>query len=362
MTLLHVNWEEYICTSDPPLPYDVTFRVFSHQEESQGEHISAHKLLLASVSKVFHTQFFGALANDQTVIDIKETTFYAFKFFLQYIYLGIDVKINSEESDLDEVLEILNLAEKYGMVQLAAEISDVITEDLVITEENVMEVSETARMYSCFENVSLLLFNKCSNYYRNIKYKLSSQVQHNSLDQSISESDRSQDVFHLKGGSSQLSEEVRQENNSFDETKRVKLSLRNVSWVRFLNNDTDLPRDITFKFYEKIKTTVEDSVENEVTKYVGEIKAHKFLLASCSEVFKESFFTTSNLLNELIIENSSLSAFKIMIDFIYGRFPKLRGREDICEIFEIENLADQYRIAGLKDEYRASMLLYLRYR
>ena len=68
--------------------------------------------------------------------------------------------------------------------------------------------------------------------------------------------------------------------------------------------------------------------------------------------------------NEVIIEDSSLSAFKIMIDYIYGRFPKLRGREaeDICEIFEIENLADQYKIAGLKEEYRASMLLYLRYR
>ena len=83
MSLKHVNWSEYLFTADPPLPYDVTFRVFSLEDQSQFEEISAHKLLLASVSQVFHTQFFGALANDQKVIEIKETTLHAFKECLQ---------------------------------------------------------------------------------------------------------------------------------------------------------------------------------------------------------------------------------------------------------------------------------------
>merc|ERR550517_2186263 len=112
-----------------------------------------------------------------------------------------------------------------------------------------------------------------------------------------------------------------------------------------------------------MKGPAEDNAERRVPTFVGEIKAHKFLLASCSEVFKECLLNPSNsLINEIHIEDSSLSAFKIMVDFIYGKFPKLRGRADICEIFEIENLADQYRIDGLKEEYRTSMLLYLRYR
>ena len=81
-----------------------------------------------------------------------------FQFFLQYIYLGVDVKINSDGANLDEILEILNLAEKYGLIQLVTEISDVITEDLVVTEENVMEVSETARLYSCFIYIVQLCF------------------------------------------------------------------------------------------------------------------------------------------------------------------------------------------------------------
>ena len=79
MTLKHINWKHYISTSDPPLPYDVTFRVFSQDDETHFREISGHKFLLASVSQVFQAQFFGGLANDQKVIKIKETTFEAFK-------------------------------------------------------------------------------------------------------------------------------------------------------------------------------------------------------------------------------------------------------------------------------------------
>ena len=79
MTLKQVDWEKYISTDEPYLPYDVTFRIFSSEDQSQVQDISAHKVLLASVSEVFHTQFFGSLANGQTVIEIRQTTFYAFK-------------------------------------------------------------------------------------------------------------------------------------------------------------------------------------------------------------------------------------------------------------------------------------------
>ena len=89
MTLKHINWKHYISTSDPPLPYDVTFRVFSQDDESHFRDISGHKLLLASVSEVFQTQFFGALANGQKIIKIKETTFKAFEenvFLMRFFF------------------------------------------------------------------------------------------------------------------------------------------------------------------------------------------------------------------------------------------------------------------------------------
>lgn len=79
MTLKQVNWEKYLWTDPPYLPYDVTFRIFSSEDESQVEDISAHRLLLASVSEVFNTQFFGSLANDEKLVEVRQTTFYAFK-------------------------------------------------------------------------------------------------------------------------------------------------------------------------------------------------------------------------------------------------------------------------------------------
>ena len=90
MTLKHIDWKHFISTSEPPLPYDVTFRVFSlDDDESVFREISGHKLLLASVSEVFQTQFFGALANGQKIIKIKETTFKAFEenvFLMRFFF------------------------------------------------------------------------------------------------------------------------------------------------------------------------------------------------------------------------------------------------------------------------------------
>ena len=63
-------------------------------------------------------------------------------------------------------MEILNLAEKYGMVQLVNEISIVLREDLVITEENVLEVTETAQTYSCFETAARILAEKCQHFFK----------------------------------------------------------------------------------------------------------------------------------------------------------------------------------------------------
>ena len=77
-----------------------------------GGNQRAHKHFLASVSSVFRKQFFGKLAEEKDVIDIKETTFDASKFLLNYIYTGSEVGVEGENG-LEEVFGIINLAEKY---------------------------------------------------------------------------------------------------------------------------------------------------------------------------------------------------------------------------------------------------------
>ena len=89
--------------------------------------LRAHKHLLASISLVFRKQFFGKLAEPRREILIKETTFRAFQFLLQYIYCGLEVTSLIEQiqptATVALFFEILNLAEKYDMKPLIAEIS-----------------------------------------------------------------------------------------------------------------------------------------------------------------------------------------------------------------------------------------------
>ena len=59
---------------------------------------------------------------------------------------------------------------------------------------------------------------------------------------------------------------------------------------------------------------------------------------------------------------SSLGAFKVMVDYLYGKFPTLRGAQQICEIFEIIDLADRFGAEGLEEEYRTALFLYFRER
>ena len=255
-----------------------------------------------------------------------------------------------------------------------------IRNDLVITEENVSELIETAEVYSCFENVSRILTDKCVSYVRSRDkedHKESNEPTgfRSSVLKAVKSWIGGKEVGDSGCGGSQdegeivqqceevsQSERGDQEDSGLDnsiscrERDRLKMCLKNVCWVNFLKSDTELPADITFKFYEKTET----ADGREVRKFVGDLKAHKLLLASCSEVFKERFFNSSNLTTtETIIEDCSIRGFKVMVDFIYGRFPRLRDGS-VCEIFEIENVAERFRIAGLKEEYKSSMLLYFR--
>merc|ERR1712032_1052198 len=65
---------------------------------------------------------------------------------------------------------------------------------------------------------------------------------------------------------------------------------------------------------------------------------------------------------DITVVCSSVGAFQVMIDYLYGKFPTLRGAEEICEIFEIVDLAERFKVVGLEDEYRTAMFLYFRER
>jgi len=368
MTLKEIGWGEFL-GSDPPLPSDVTFRVIEG-EMVVGE-LKAHKYFLATVSSVFRKQFFGKLAEKKEIIDLKETTYDAFKFLLKYIYSGSDVDGLGGVNELEEVFEIINLAEKYDIKTLSDEILKQI--DLLFIEEtNVLDVSRTAEVFKHFEVVSSQLLTRCSEF---LKLLLKTDKDIAAFCSSfVRYPEDQQMVLDLLNMSDKHEDDLDIDVDIFDQTKVVvepspllsRMCLKNVNWLEFLVPNSEIPTDVTFKILGLPKYNTLDVMENRVV--VGEIKAHKYYLATSSSVFKDLFFsiTKDNGDDEseekIEITGQSFNAFKVMVDYIYGKYPTLRGAEEICEIFEIINLAERYNISGLEEEYRTAMFLYFRER
>ena len=155
-----------------------------------------------------------------------------------------------------------------------------------------------------------------------------------------------------------------EEENDLIDSRVSTMCLKNVDWFNFLESDSEIPPDVTFEI-----RTLKTPASNEI---IGVIKAHKFHLSVVSPVFRDIFFGEKLLPNSDIVgevtENKveivgpSFKAFKVMIDYMYGKYPSLRGASEICEIFEIINLADQFSIEGLEEEYRTAMFLYFRHK
>jgi len=332
MTLKEIGWGQFL-GSDPPLPPDVTFRVME-SEAVLGE-LKAHKYFLASVSIVFRKQFFGKLAEKEDIIDIKETTYDAFKF-----------------QQLDE---------------------------MNIEEANVVDVSRTALGFKHFEIISNQLITKCSDFLKLILntdddladfcdlFVRSPEDQQMVLDllNMEVEVDGKEDPLDLD---LIYVDELDQNEIIVALPMLLRMCLKNVNWLDFLAHDSEVPPDVTFEIFELSKYN--DISDNKVV--IGEIKAHKYYLATVSEVFKEQFFSKASIPKIDIIGDSiddkikivgpSFNAFKVMIDYIYGKYPTLRGADEICEIFEIINLAERYKISGLEEEYRTALFLYFRER
>ena len=94
----------------------------------------------------------------------------------------------------------------------------------------------------------------------------------------------------------------------------------------------------------QIPTDVEFVFGEEETKET--VKAHKYLLAQKSPVFKAMLFGPLQE-NRIQIKGTSLKLFKLLIDFMYEEAINVSGL-DLCQQFEIYNLGEMYDVAGLK--------------
>ena len=71
------------------------------------------------------------------------------------------------------------------------------------------------------------------------------------------------------------------------------------------------------------------------------MQAHKFLLALASSVFRTGFFGEFEQENKIDMKETTLKAFKIMIEIIY-KLPVNLKTMSVDELFELVNLAEHY--------------------
>jgi len=367
----------------------------------------AHRYLLATCSSVFCRQFFGLLAEKRKTIPIKETTGEAFNFLLQYIYgFSLDYKISA-----DQLFEILNLAERYDIEVLKEHVTVELAR-LSVTEEDVIEVAKVALVFHHFETASNSVLLTCSRF---LKRNRESPFLHFPQDEAL--------VAHLlsmgepaAGVEDELGCAMHELFNELCPPKSKvppPQNLENVNWMDLLEPTSEIPADVCFKIIERLNNNEGEEEEGRV---MGEVRAHKYLLAAVSNTFKSWFFGQEEIqaldycdnksfhlcdqkcpdavkkfkmqckmfkgavpgqicdkkgeveyvkqtgVEDINIVCSSVSAFQVMIDYLYGKFPTLRGAEEICEIFEIVDLAEKFKVIGLEDEYRTAMFLYFRER
>lgn len=109
--------------------------------------ILGHKVVLAARSEYFRALLFGGLSEtNKTEIELPKTPLQAFKIILKYIYTG---KINLKTMKTKLVLDVLELSNLYGFIELKAEISNYLKSSLNL--ENVCGILDASLLYSLEE-------------------------------------------------------------------------------------------------------------------------------------------------------------------------------------------------------------------
>jgi len=120
-----------------------------------------------------------------------------------------------------------------------------------------------------------------------------------------------------------------------------------------------IPYDVTFQLVESEGNTMteegSDKGVKKVKKDKREIKAHKFILAASSPVFKGMFFGPMKESKDVIdVKETTFESFKKLIEYIYHVDIDCRDMS-LVELYDIVNLAELYNIPKLMEELMMQM-------
>eukprot|EP00092_Neocalanus_flemingeri_P108175 GFUD01138900.1.p1 GENE.GFUD01138900.1~~GFUD01138900.1.p1 ORF type:complete len:415 (-),score=76.48 GFUD01138900.1:8-1252(-) len=131
--------------------------------------------------------------------------------------------------------------------------------------------------------------------------------------------------------------------------------LNSVDWSKLLSADFGIPCDVTLKIATKDvfnKEPGEDDAKTREHQAPHSFTAHKFALSAVSPVFRTQFYGSIPAGDVVVVKDSNVDAFKIMIDYVYQN-PGVEGVEeldDVFDLFDVLYLADKYEVLGLKEK------------
>ena len=199
MSIVETSWQQFLAP-DSEVPPDVFFLV--KREDGDGDDssrpIGAHRAFLAGVSPVFRKMLYGPLKEGEE-IEVKFTTSEAFNTMISYIYkppssgyfslvpnfrepdkffLGpVSLSDDEEQENSDDEMnpdhrsrihcpqkffDLLDLAERYQILNMKQELTSYAFGTLAITNDNVIFTAQVAKNYQqIFEDVSTKLLAKC---------------------------------------------------------------------------------------------------------------------------------------------------------------------------------------------------------
>ena len=146
------------------IPFDITFIIVESVDETgekHGKDIKAHKVILANLSPVFKTMFYGPMKETNAAIPIGQTTLEAFQKMMEFIYC---VDIECKDMTVLQLFDIVNLAERYQLPRLSKELENQMRIIDIQTIDDMMELASTACKFSQFGSVSSALLLNCAKF------------------------------------------------------------------------------------------------------------------------------------------------------------------------------------------------------
>ena len=144
------------------ISHDVSFKIVTEAavDEVDAVILNAHKNLLAAVSPVFRTQFYGSLPEVNRVIQVKYSTREAFNIMLEFIYQRSDASKKIENlSEISDIFDVFYLAHKFEVLGFKDKILAKLG-NIPVNLSSFQELASAIENYKHFEEACQVVENR----------------------------------------------------------------------------------------------------------------------------------------------------------------------------------------------------------